>query len=954
MPRYFKFYLFTILFVFNAILSIAQSTKEKQFLSGKDNVNTVEWDFWVSGGRKAGKWSKIAVPSHWEQQGFGSYNYGRDYVTYGKNFQFNEEYGVYRHTFTVPSNWKDKKVSIVFEGSMTDTEVKINGQLAGDVHQGSFYRFEYDITDKLKVGGKNNLEVVVRKMSKERTVNNAERLADYWIFGGIYRPVYLQAVPQQNISWTAIDAKADGTFKSNVYLDGVQTKSKVKIDIKDQAGKIVATKTTDVNPKDSVISTEFKVSNPKLWTAETPNLYVATYTLIQNNKTVYTQTEKFGFRTLEVRQGDGIYVNGTKIKLKGVNRHVWWPETGRSVNRNIDLMDVKLIKEMNMNAVRCAHYPPDKSFLEICDSLGLYVLDELAGWQKAYGTEVGRKLVKELVIRDVNHPSIIFWANGNEGGHNKELVDEYKKYDLSNRTVIHAHHRPGNEINGIDCNHYEDFYSTKKILEGPNIYMPTEFLHAQDDGGAAAGLADIWELHWKSKLGAGGFIWNLADEGLVRTDFNNQLDVNGVNAPDGILGPHRQKEGSFYAIREIYSPVHIKMKKLPANFDGNIKVENRFHFTNLNACKFEYRLVNYHKPYDNESGIAEEVLQTITSPTINPTDSGYVKMNLAADWENYDALLLTAVGPDGNEIYTWSWQVKDSKDVTATILPIDTKTAVELVEDSVNFSLKANGITAFISKKTGLLVDLANDYSMKMAFRNGPVLVNGKSNFVSVRTSEEGENKIVEATYSGDLKYIRWTMCPDGWLKLDYAYHINADVPFAGVSFDFPESYMLSAKWLGDGPYRVWKNRLHGVTRNTWEKMYNDSRPGIGPWNFPEFKGYFSNINWIQFNSVQGKFLVATDQDDLFVRLFDFYGMSGPQGYPQLPTGNVSFLDAIPAIGSKLALGINNNAGVNGPAGELNKMRDQVNRTLYFYFGTPKGSKDNTQFEMPKVNVLTD
>ena len=86
----------------------------------------------------------------------------------------------------------------------------------------------------------------------------------------------------------------------------------------------------------------------------------------------------------------------------------------------------------------------------------------------------------------------------------------------------------------------------------------------------------------------------------------------------------------------------------------------------------------------------------------------------------------------------------------------------------------------------------------------------------------------------------------------------------------------------------------------------------------------------------------------------DVFGMSGTQGYPQLPTGNVSFLDAIPAIGSKLALGINNNAGVNGPAGELNKMRDQVNRTLYFYFGTPKGSKDNTQFEMPKVNVLTD
>src|SRR5690606_11433872 len=108
----------------------AQSVKEIQYLSGIDNEQTVDWDFWVTGGRKAGAWSKIAVPSHWEQQGFGNYNYGRDYVTYGKNFRFHDEKGIYRHTFAVPASWKDKKVSIVFEGSMTDTEVKINGKLA--------------------------------------------------------------------------------------------------------------------------------------------------------------------------------------------------------------------------------------------------------------------------------------------------------------------------------------------------------------------------------------------------------------------------------------------------------------------------------------------------------------------------------------------------------------------------------------------------------------------------------------------------------------------------------------------------------------------------------------------------------------------------------------------------------------------------------------------------------
>ncbi|MNI67439.1 hypothetical protein D3C73_1230720 [compost metagenome] len=105
---------------------------------------------------------------------------------------------------------------------------------------------------------------------------------------------------------------------------------------------------------------------------------------------------------------------------------------------------------------------------------------------------------------------------------------------------------------------------------------------------------------------------------------------------------------------------------------------------------------------------------------------------------------------------------------------------------------------------------------------------------------------------------------------------------------------------------------------------------------------------------MQGKFLVATDQEDLFVRLFEFYGISGPKGYPQLPSGDISFLDAIPPIGTKLALGINGNAAVNGPAGELNQMDKRIDRTLYFYFGTPKGEKENTQFVMPKVNVLTD
>ncbi|WP_223284612.1 sugar-binding domain-containing protein [Hymenobacter qilianensis] len=175
----------------------APTQKQVRYLSGTDNTHTATWDFYCTGGRKSGFWTKIQVPSCWEQQGFGSYNYGRDYKTYGKNFRFADEKGMYKHTFQVPAEWRDREVFIVFEGSMTDTEVKINGQSAGPIHQGAFYRFKYNLSDKLQFDKPNVLEVTVSKMSADASVNNAERLADYWIFGGIFRPVYLEAFPKQ-------------------------------------------------------------------------------------------------------------------------------------------------------------------------------------------------------------------------------------------------------------------------------------------------------------------------------------------------------------------------------------------------------------------------------------------------------------------------------------------------------------------------------------------------------------------------------------------------------------------------------------------------------------------------------------------------------------------------------------------------------------------------------------
>ncbi|MFL9484030.1 glycoside hydrolase family 2 TIM barrel-domain containing protein [Chitinophagaceae bacterium LWZ2-11] len=924
-------------------------TKQIQYLSGTGSDKTVAWDFFCTGGRNSGYWTKIQVPSCWEQQGFGSYNYGRDYKTYGKNFRFNDEKGLYKYQFNVPASWKGKEIFIVFEGSMTDTDVKINGKKAGEKHQGAFYQFKYSITDKLKFGEINLLEADVSKMSDDASVNNAERLADYWVFGGIFRPVYLEAVPKEHIDYVGIDAKADGSFGMQVFVKGLQQQRTIVADILNKEGKIVATVNGNANAKDSVIELHTKVANALQWTAETPNLYKVNVTLKSGSNTVYQTSEKFGFRTIEIRRGDGIYLNGVQIKMKGTNRHCFWPETGRTLNDSLQLLDVKLLKEMNMNAVRCSHYPPDVKFLQLCDSLGLYVLDELAGWQKFYSTQAGRPLVKEMVTRDLNHASIIFWDNGNEGGTNKELDADFVKWDYSKRPVIHPHHRPGNAFNGIDCDHYEDYYSTQRKLNDSLIYMPTEFLHSQDDGGAGSGMADFWELHWHGKRSGGGFIWAMIDEGIVRTDFNNVIDNNGLNANDGIMGPHREKEASFYALREIFSPVKIWMQELPQDFKGTIAVENRYHFTNINQCTFRWALVNYRKPSDNITGYTIEKKGAGTTSSILPGAAGNIELNLPGDYKNYDALVLTVADPFKKDILTRIYKVKNNEQLLAGVL-LQADSMSSITETDSVYTLKGGDVSVTLSKITGLLINAKNVAGDNLSFTKGPVLAQGTATLVSSKQYKEGNNSVVEFTYEGSMKYAKWKMDASGWVSLEYEYTLNGSYAFAGISFNYPENFVLSAKWLGKGPYRQWKNRLQGTPVNVWQNMYNNTQTSYQPLVYPEFKGYYGDITWMEFNTVEGKFYVASKDTGLYVRLFDFYGLTGPKPFPELPTGNISFLDCIPAMGTKLALNLSTNTSVLGPQSEPTKINGSTKRTLYFYFGLPKTKAGKEKYSRPEVD----
>ncbi|MEP6677141.1 MAG: sugar-binding domain-containing protein, partial [Ferruginibacter sp.] len=303
----FKF-LFFLIFTFH--FAKAQQT-ELKYLSGKGKDDMVNWQFYCTAGMHSGTWTTIGVPSCWELQGFGKYDYG-----FAKDSIRGKEKGMYKYEFTIPSSWKGKKIDIVFEGSMTDTEVKINGRPAGATHQGAFYSFKYDISDLLKYDATNLLEVTVSKQSTNPSVNAAERKADFWIFGGIFRPVFLEALPNTHIENISIDAKADGTFNASLTSNVAVTKATAQL--YDAAGKIVGS-VDMVNNKDQFIISK-KIASAKQWSTEFPNLYKAIFSIYQNGKIIHTVSQKFGFRTVEVRQHDGIYVNGVKMKFKGVNR----------------------------------------------------------------------------------------------------------------------------------------------------------------------------------------------------------------------------------------------------------------------------------------------------------------------------------------------------------------------------------------------------------------------------------------------------------------------------------------------------------------------------------------------------------------------------------------------------------------------------------------------------------
>ncbi len=966
----------TLLASFGLLICCASAAPTQiQYLSGTDKDNTVPWQFSVSSGRNAGIATNIPVPSCWMLMGFGTYSYTQN--TGSGMTASNSETGFYTNTFAVPPAWTGKKIFLVFEGVMTDTSVSINGQSVGATHQGGYYEFRYDVTPYVVVGaGTNKLSVTVRKFSTDPFVEGAEEgNVDYWIYAGIYRPVYLEAKPAAYIDRIAANPLANGNITVITFLGGIATNYNVKAFVTDTNGvQLGGAFSNSISAGVTNVLLSATLPAPKLWSSEFPNLYTLTVQLLDTNGVeIHSVTNQIGFRTITFVSGSGFYVNGKKVLMRGSCRHEVWPTTGRTISRAVCDLDIQLMKDMNMNAVRLSHYPQNKMFYEECDRLGLYVLDELDSYQFVIDTANGARLIAEMVKRDVNHPCIFAWDNGNEGGANANLdggnagsTNYFGLYDIQNRLVIRPQ-QGGQIFNGVITDHYEYLFDnggtsvTNYLRPGATaVFMPTEILHGLYDGGIGACLSEFWDAFRNSTNGGGMFLWAFLDEGILRADQNGIMDVRGQSAPDGIVGPYRENEASYYTCKSVFSPVQIGAPN-PSAFTGTLAVSNRFDFTDLSQCQFNWQLGWFADATDPANNFSTNALTgglligatggNFSGPSLLPNTTGALALpSFPINWTNYDALRLTATDPFGNNIYTWTFPLHSQSQLRDRIVGKVSATAPSITAGTSGTEIiVTNGPRNFHFSKTSGAINSLTVSNQPVSFNNGPRPVAGSAWTVSSITNySDGTNYFVLVNdLTNAANGFLWTLRPDGWLKLTYRYTLTGLQDNIGITFDYPSNQLTAMNWLGQGPYRVWKNRTAGQEIFTHTKNYNNTWTGQSTnysgltgtqWTYPEFAGFHGQFYWATLQTREQPITIVTATTNLFFRISSPPATDKSTVNPPFPPGGISLLHGISAMGTKFST-----AAATGPSGLTNVATGLYSGEASFYFGplpNPNADRD--------------
>lgn len=613
-------------------------------------------------------WVGFPVPANWEVNGYGTPIYVSagypfkidpprvmgepkvDYTTYKER----NPVGQYRRSFQLPAGWEARGQTFLrFEGVMSAFYVWINGERVG-YSQGSMEPSEFNITNYLHAG-ENQIALEVYRYSDGSYLEDQ----DFWRFGGIHRSIHLLHTPDIRIRDYAVRTLPVSTDYQDFILQidpqfsvyrGMTGKGTILQGVlKDASGREIATLKGDV---EDILDLEHKagrmnewypqrgprklgrmsatIKSPKRWTAETPYLYKLHLTLLTAEGEVIEQVEQsVGFRSVEIRNGQ-LLVNGAPVHFRGVNRHEHDPRTARVMSEERMLQDILLMKQANINAVRTSHYPNVSRWYELCDSLGLYVMDEadieehgLRGtlastpdWHAAFLDRAVR-----MAERDKNHPSIVMWSMGNESGYgpNFAAISAWlHDFDPTRPVHYEGAQGAGGEPDPKTVDVISRFYTRVKqeylnpgIAEGEDKeraenarwerlleiaertndnrpVMTSEYAHSM--GNALGNFKEYWDEIYSNPRMLGGFIWDWVDQGIYKTlpdgrimvayggDFGDKPNLKAF-CFNGLLMSDRETTPKYWEVKKVYSPVELRVES------GELRVTNRNHHTDLSQYR---------------------------------------------------------------------------------------------------------------------------------------------------------------------------------------------------------------------------------------------------------------------------------------------------------------------------------------------------------------------------------
>lgn len=895
-------------------------------------------------------WNNILVPGNWELQGFGTPIYTN--VTYPFKVDLPrvtlepEKYftsyiernpvGSYLTTFIVPESWNDKLVFINFGGVQSAFYIWINGQKVG-YSENSMSPAEFDITRYVQKG-ENKLAVEVYKWCDGSYLEDQ----DIWRLGGICRDVDLIARPKTFISDYFVKAMPDNTFdnatisvdlslenRSALTVAGLQVEAEVKGYSK--SGDIVDILLTEKVPvikksKQAALELKSLIKKPELWSAETPDLYNLTIKLKNAKNEIIDKAEcYFGVRKVEVR-GDVFYINGKAVKLKGVNRHEQHPRTGRHISRQLMIRDMELMKQANINWIRTSHYPDDPMFYELCDKYGFYVMDEAN--QESHGFGLGNKIMGDspewkkshveravsLVQRDKNHPCVIFWSLGNEGGKGQNMVamaDTIKKIDTS-RLIFSDTHREISDLYDDSYLHPADIKKLGERINDKPVIM-REYAHVM--GNSGGNLQEYWDVIYADPSIAGAAIWEWDEHGLAKPIDGSSLQL--TDHPDdgqlkdgefwayggdfgdkpndgnfcirGLVSSDRKPFPQYYEVQKVYQPVVYQME---SEKEIKIKVTNHFDFISLQDFDFEYEYMLNGKTFKKgkfqcENLPGQSSVINVPSPEIADTISSEIQLNVYARLKS-----ATLWAEDGFCVAREQFTIKPN--TFSAIWPqgnkinvLQTNSHIELKTETMLFDFdKTNGnLISWKVKEQEMLKGKLEPWFWKTPNDNqkhgGYNEELGKwkkatENIVVKNVDVLNHDNLVSVKFEmylptiGANYILQYQLNGKGQLQVEASYTPLCDtiplVPKFGMRMRIPEKYS-SIKWYGRGPFENYPDRKTGSLIGLYESKLENF---ITHYTVPQDNANRSDVRWFSLNSQTNEYVKITGLQSLNFRAWPY------------------------------------------------------------------------------------